>query len=91
VACPGSFGVKSPLSAPEVPQFDQFVAGNRDKRNALEASSRSAPAAGENCRSELGYFGGNGSRIGTEQRVTVTRVGPLEPGTKTSSERQPVR
>ena len=37
------------------------------------------------------YFSGCSSGMGTEQRVTVTRVGPCEPGTETSSDRQPVR
>jgi uncharacterized protein (UPF0210 family) len=37
------------------------------------------------------YFSGCNSGIGTEQRVTVTIVGPCALGTETSSDRQPVR
>lgn len=59
--------------------------------DALAKSSRVAQTTRGNRRKELGYFGGRDSKIGTEQRVTVTRVGPCEPGTETSSERHPVR
>jgi hypothetical protein len=90
VARPGSFGVKPRRRRPEF--FNRFKplcgVGAATVRCPQLASCASAP---EELPRELGYFSAGVSGIGTEQRVTVTRVGPCELDTETSSDRQPVR
>jgi hypothetical protein len=84
------------MSNPELEKSKFFnsiksLVRNREMSSRLVNNSSNARTLHRNCLPELGYFSVGDSTIGTEQRVTVTNVGPCALGTETSSDRHPVR